>query len=368
MSSLRAAAILLLGSLLVLTGNVVGGAGQIAKFPTQESGYWTCVSGRHKCIYWLDDERVLFNGAHPDEVSVRGDGHREWRHANYVWSLRENRITKLADAQRASLCYSEGFVRYEQFQGDELVVKSGVLGEEKEVERLPNRGIGRARYKHVGWDTDISCGQYLPQTSLELRGHKVALGKGDGFLYLGDGTPSSLTEPVLYFPDGQETGTALPIQRWQLRPATVLRIRPTHTYLVYGPYRRGHLGGIVACPETRHERNLYILTVDGSIKTIVVPALEPLRCYTRRFDLARDGVLAFSGGGHSTDLDRGRLYLLAESTLFEVVRGVVTDYAVSPSGCRIAVGIGSKDDRGRPPNPTYRGHLKVINLCSQGER
>src|SRR5687767_2668722 len=59
-----------------------------SEFPILESGYWTCESGSRRCIYWLDNERIIFNGSRPDDIELTSDGRRVWRHAIYIWNLK----------------------------------------------------------------------------------------------------------------------------------------------------------------------------------------------------------------------------------------------------------------------------------------
>ena len=59
------------------------GMGAIAAttFPIQESGYWSCEDARDRCVYWLDNERIIFNGSDPSDTESTSDGRQVWRHA-----------------------------------------------------------------------------------------------------------------------------------------------------------------------------------------------------------------------------------------------------------------------------------------------
>jgi hypothetical protein len=241
------------------------------------------------------------------------------------------------------------------------------MGREVETPKHVNDRAGSTK-ETTGWNTDLSCGAYLPELPRDLPGHKLGLSKGDGFLYFGDAAPAARTLPILYFPHGAAKGIELPIPRWQLRPVSISRMA-SRSYLLYGPHRERPSSGWNICPKSPVERTIYLLSPDGTVKRILIPAEEALRCYVDRFDVVRAGVLVFKGGGHVRDLDLSRLYLLRKSRLVEVTHGVISDHHASPNGCRLALGISSTDDPKRPTSaPTYRGHLKVIDFCSKGEK
>jgi hypothetical protein len=340
-----------------------------SSFRIQESGYWTCETGPSPCVYWLDDSRVIFNGAKPDDIQQSHDVRRVWNHAIYVWDLNTNAVSKYGDARRATLCYADGYIRYERQEGDETVTYAGPLGKEAEIRRRRmNEPVTQAE-EEIGWNTHLSCGAYLPPLPYPLPGHKIGLKKGRGFLYLGDMTRASKSQPVSYFRDGATKGLDLPMARWQLSPPTVVPSRLDATYLLYGPHRAHQSAGWDLCPKVAISRTIYQLALDGTTSKIAIPAHEKFRCYVSRFDLVRGGILVFKGGGHTRNLDLSRLYLVSNNKIVEVIRGVITDHNVSPNGCRLAVAVSSAKDRWRPSSaPIYRGHLKVVDFCRGGAR
>jgi hypothetical protein len=337
-----------------------------AGFVVRESGYWTCETGPSPCVYWLDDSRVIFNGAKPDDILLSQEGRRVWNHANYIWNLNTNAVSRYGDARRATLCYADGYVRYERQEGDEFVTYAGPIGREAAIRRRAKNEPVRQAEEEIGWNTQLSCGAYLPRSPYPLSGQKIGLKKGHGFLYLGDQTRDSKSKPVGYFRHGASTSLDLPIARWQLSPATVVPSRIDASYLLFGPQRSHQGAGWNLCPEVAVERTLYRLALDGNTSEITIPAHESFRCYVSRFELVRGGVLVFKGGGHTRNLDLSKLYFIDGDKIIEVVRGVITDHDVSPNGCRLAVAVSSAKDARRPSSaPIYRGHLKVVDFCRE---
>lgn len=339
-----------------------------ARFPIRESGYWTCHAGRGHCVYWLDNERIIFNGSEPTDLETLPGGHRqggrrEWRHAIYIWDLKTGEVTKHTDADRASLCHADGYIRYSRTTGDDVVVLAGAIGKEVEVARRKKKEPEETQ----GWNTRFSCGRYRPQTPSSPRGLKVALKEGHGFLDFGAlGPPAERREPVVYFPGDSRAGINLPVARWQLSPVKVVRSDFDDSYLLYGPARRDEGAGVDMCPPNVVERRIYRLTIDGKLSTIPIPAARKLRCYFSFVGVSRAGVLMEVGAGHATNLNASILYLLREGRIEEVARGVAMDEVVSPNGCFLALGISSNADPKKPPSAMSRGHLKVIDFCAKG--
>jgi hypothetical protein len=365
----------LLASLLVLvmnanaTGQVLREVGQklglvAGEFSLQESGYWTCDAGPRDCVYWIDNERVIFNGSHPTDFQKTEDGRRVWRHGVYIWDLRKNTVTKHTDADQGSLCFVDGYIRYRRTEGNDVLTLAGPLGKEVEIERRTKGHYPKPDPQLHGWNTRLSCHRYLPKIDMPLLGSKVALRTGDGFLYFGTMNDPA---PAWYFRDGASHGIELPVQRWKITSGSVTKSDFDDSYIFFGPYRESEKRGINLCPPKPVQRHIYRLTRDGKLSTISIPADPRLRCYVSRYAVLRNGVAIQMAAGHATDLDLSILYLLRRAELREVVHGVVTEKAVSPNGCLLAVGISSNADKRKPISaPTYRGHLKVIDFCPKG--
>jgi hypothetical protein len=332
----------------------------------RESGYWTCYNGPGgQCVYWIDNDQVIFNGSNPTDIETVPDGRRLWKHAIYVWNLKTDRVTRHADADTASLCYVDGYVRYDRVEpNDVLITVAGQLGKETEIYRRKRGEQTKedAPERH-GWDTDLSCHRYQPKIGAPV-GIKVALKQDHGFLYLGGSSTAEQNEPLSYFPSNLGTEIKLGVARWQVRPLTLIRSEFDDSYLLFAPYRERASAGINTCPQAPVERKVYRLTPDGALTTISIPASPKLRCYVSVLGLSRVGLLVQMNAGHATNVDLSVLYVLHGGRIDEVIRGVTPSRAVSPDGCRLALGISSSKDRRKPTTAaTYRGHLKVIDFC-----
>jgi hypothetical protein len=334
-------------------------------FPIQESGYWTCDSGPGECVYWLDNNRVIFNGSHPSEIEKTPDGLRVWTHRIFIWNLKTNAVTRYADADKRSLCVVDGYIHYRRTAGDDVITLAGPIGKEVEIERRKKGEYPKPDPQLHGWNTRLSCHRYLPKVASPLLGAKVALKQGDGFLYFG--STMSDRAPVSYFRDGSTEEVQLPVERWKVTPTTVIRIEFDQSYLLFGPYRESAERGISQCPRKPVERQIYRLTTDGKLSAIAIPADRKLQCHVTRYAVLRDGIVVQTGAGHATNLDLSVSYLLRGGLIREVVRGVVNEYAVSPNGCLLAVGISTDGDNRKPVSGAFvRGHLKVIDFCAKG--
>jgi hypothetical protein len=336
-------------------------------FPIKESGYWTCSMGIRECVYWLDNERVIFNGTNPAEFENGADGQRTWKKQGiFIWNLKTNAITKHADAyaERGSLCVDGGYIRYNRLDGEEVVTLAGTLGKEVEIARRGKGEYPKEDPKLHGWNTWLSCGRYLPNGAPPMLGGKVALKDGDGFLYFGTMNDRAL---VQYFRHGSLVGTELPVERWKVMSTSVMRTEFDDSYVFFGPYRESEKRGTSSCMPKPTERHLYRLTPStGTFSTISIPALPEFRCNVYRYAIVRNGVVIQTGAGHATNLDLSVSYLLRHGKVVEAIVGVVNEQAVSPNGCLLALGISSDRDKRKPVGAFHRGHLKVIDFCAKG--
>lgn len=341
-------------------------------FPIRESGYWTCERLRTHCIYWMDNDRIMFNGVKRGDFEVTSEGRNVPRHAIYVWDLRSGVVTKYADAAKGSLCFVDGYIRYRRIEGDEAVVMAGLLGRENEVERRKRSERGEPdpeesgwNRQEWGWNTDLSCYKHRPPHLEPLAGLKIALKEGHGFLYVGTrDSADDRRKPIVYFTE-KAAQIRLPAMRWQISTSSIRRSEFDNSYVFWG---RAEPDWNDACLRPGAERKIFRLTPDGRTEEISIPANEEVRCHVNYFALVRTGVVVQSGAGHVRNLDLSRLFLLQDGRIKEVARGTVSDQSVSPDGCRMAVGISSNDDPGKPRAALNAGHLKVIDFCAKGER
>jgi hypothetical protein len=212
----------------------------------------------------------------------------------------------------------------------------------------------------------LSCGQYQPQPPYPLVGVKIALKKGHGFLFLGTRkTPSSAKANVQYFQDGSIEAIDLPLQRWQINASEIRPVDFRRAYLLLGDqiYNRSD-----RCVPEGFRRRVYRMSLNGSIESIHLPSRRELRCHveSRGISEVRSGLTVHINTGR---LASSYLYLVRGDQVTTILKGRISSSAVSPNGCKLAVGLSSADDPRRPVTAEfYRGHLKTIEFCGKGER
>lgn len=333
-------------------------------FSIRESGYWTCEGTLTRCIYWIDNERVIFNGARPDDIEIAADGRRTWRHAIYIWNLKTDQVEKYADSTRAALCYADGYVRYSRIEGEDIVVLAGRLGNEVETQRVRKGTSGNTSVRDSTWNTELSCGSYRPlQPPHQLPGRKLALREGHGFLYLGTiETPRDRQEPLLYFQHQSAAGIRLPILRWQARLGEITTTPFRNSYLIYPDQIDGRSD---RCLPEGFSQRIYRLMTDGKVEAIHLPSRKEIRCHidVRGFTEVRTGITARVNTGR---LSTSGLHLVRGDSVTNIVQGWTSNSNVSPDGCRMAVGVSSPSDPRKPVTAEFnRGHLKVIDFCAK---
>lgn len=335
-------------------------------FLIHESGYWTCEGTLTRCLYWLDDERVIFNGSKPDDIELI-DGRRVWRHAIYVWDLKSGKVTKYAESAKATLCYADGHIRYSRVEGDDVVVISGPIGKETETRRI-RRGVShKAKPEDWGWNTELSCDNYRPQPPYPLIGRKIALKRRHGFLYLGTNTlPAEKRRPVTYFQHESKHEITLPVQRWELNSSEIKATDFNDSYLITPTAQIFDKSD--RCVPKNFSRHIYRFTTDGRVETVQLPPHDAIRCYVeiRGFTEVRAGITVRVNTGR---LRTSGLHLIQGRRITLVLRGWTSDSAVSPNGCRMALGVSSPDDQRKPITAEFnRGHLKIVDFCSKEAR
>jgi hypothetical protein len=340
------------------------GLSKKSKFPIRESGYWTCEAPIGGCVYWLDNERVIFNGAKPGDMENLPDGRRVSKHAIYIWNLKTNTVTKYADAAKSVLCYADGHIRYSRKDGSYTVVLAGPFGKEAELSRTHDKDRFDKRGEEFTYLNRFSCKTYKQSEISPLPGARIPLKEGHGYLYLGaSNSPDDHKKSIVYYPPQQPQGITLPLARWQVRSTQIKAIDFRRSYLLIGDqiYNRSD-----RCLPEGFSRRVYRLSLNGQIEAIDLPPRKELRCYVEWGGLneVRVGITAHVNTGR---LDSSYLYLIQNEQLRTIARGRVSDSAVSPNGCRMAVGVSSTNDSHKPVTAEfYRGHLKVIEFCIEG--
>ena len=333
-----------------------------SQFPVRASNFWVCDGGLGHCIYWLNNDQVLFRGTKPGDVVATANGQHRGRSVIYVWGLASGKIIPRVDADVDSLCHDNGYVRYVKIEGDMRIVFAGAVGSEWEIRRYHIKAEPRLDLHEMGWTKDLSCGKHQSRPVHVLEGIKVGLSDGDGFLFFGKRT-AELKTPIHYYRAQSKEPISLPMLRWQISPSDVTPSL-NGSYLLKG-YQIFNSGD--TCVPAGFAQKVYRLWPTGRVETIVLPASDKIRCY-----LDNPHSIHEVQAGLTVQInrsDRARLYLVAGEELREVVRGWIGDAAVSPDGCRMAVGITTEGDPFfQPGSPRYGRHLKVIDFCQKQKR
>ncbi|HKU52148.1 MAG TPA: hypothetical protein VJQ25_06760, partial [Nitrospira sp.] len=319
-------------------------------FPIHESGHWTCLRGRGPCVYWLDNDRVIFNGSRPNDLETTPDGRQVSRHAIYIWDLKGGNVTKYADAERAFLCYADGYIRYERKEPPYTIHIAGTLGKEVEIARTNDKEPSRSE---MAWTNRFTCRTYRQSEISPLPGAKVPLDEGHGFIYLGKSTlgPERM-DPVVYYPEGDQKGIELPIARWQVTSSNITSTEFDNSYILTGKQRSNSSD---RCVPKGFSQRVYRLRLSGTLETISLPPRDALRCIeVGGVREVRIGLSVYVNNGL---IHQSGLYLVDQSRVEKLVSGWVPDAQVSPNGCRLAAGISSEGDPLKPTAPSYRGHL-----------
>jgi hypothetical protein len=304
---------------------------------------------------------VIFNGSRPNDVETLPDGRVVSKHAIYIWDVKSGSVTKYADAERASLCYADGYISYSRKEASQTVHIAGPFGKEIVTPRLEEKEPSNSKSAEMVWVNRFTCKPYRQSEISPLPGTRIPLKTGHGFLYLGVRDPrEERYKRIVYYPGGERAGVELPIERWQVISSGVTATHFNNSYLLAGDQISNSSD---SCVPKGFSRRVYRLSLNGVVETISLPARGELRCYVGAGSVreVRAGMTVYV---HTGLLRNSRLYFIDQGALAELARGWLPVVQVSPDGCRIAAGISSDDDPLKPTSPLYRGHLKVIEFCA----
>lgn len=321
------------------------------------------VAGPWPSLHWIDNDRLLFAGMKTADMAAaiaRKEPNREERFKKlYLWAATTNAVTAHADA--SAVCVAGGVVRYTvrvDRAAGKLVEREGVLGSEKEVEKpLPTADAVRSKF---------TCREHLRQglTPPAPRFRQVVvLREGDGYLDLGPGGGEDYFEQRRTHPrtlrlyQGR-TGRAIELPvTWEeeIAPAQVAYSEYRQAYVLQPQMPRGsQLGRITRWPSDRRLL-VYLVSADGHLETVTFPYRPAEHLIDPR--PTRNGWIL--GGG--TSPKTVALYLFDGAAVKKIESGFVREIAVSPDGCKAAVGIQDKPyEMGTPV------HLKILGLCGEG--
>jgi hypothetical protein len=311
-------------------------------------------------LFWLDDERVLFQGPDGTELE-RDDGFRQALYRLFVWSTRTGELKEGA-RMGGGLCLREGFVRYWRWK-----LKDGEFPRESEWLAGPfgSESIVDEKVtdpKNFNWET---CRPYseLPPRPEWTKGLAVRwLRPEHGLLVLGSADPKEVFKntPISYCPSGEKARCIeLPIKQRESRGFDWVPFKGA--YFIVGDYFQTDLrhprGGINRSPWPKGApMPVWWLYPDGRVEEIKLPAGPWLRNFVFPSQV---GMVTIGEGPTRWEHS---LYLVRGGAGERTIHGLFHTQAVSPDGCKIAV---NHDPKPLETNARNNKHvtLKVIELC-----
>jgi len=321
-------------------------------------------------VYWIDNERLLFEGIKTSDMNVAVANRERDRVKRlkklYLWDKKSGSVRFYAEG--SNLCVSSGVLHYTvrtDKTGGIRIVKRGPLGLEQEGEiALPTKEELSPQGQMARVRGDITCKTYLraelsPPASQGRR--IIVLRDGDGYLDAGpEGTIELVREiratgpgRIKLFRPGNPTPIELPMTLEQ-GPGSPIYSEYLGAYVTFPRPKGSDPGHSTDWPHGL-PFTVYTFKATGQATDIEIP-------YDRLVNIAwvqptRRGWL-FGGGNFYRSLG---LYLFDGTALSRLDAGAVNEIAVAPDGCRAAVAIQNKHlDMGTPIN------LRIFDLCERG--
>jgi hypothetical protein len=329
--------------------------------PIKEAGYELIDNGNQ--VFWLDNDRVLFNGADYNELVPRsGDGRRVPKSALFIWDTRTDRVTRYGDID-GRLCYADGYVNYLYKRGEESnTFREGRLG--AEVDRV----IEKTRKNSDTELNELTCKEFQRK---DFRPNPQQAGRplreGHGFLHLGPWDKLKIVqeyreeEPIHLHPEGGKPPIALPMDKREASHLLLSYSAFNDAYLMYSPIpKSGRVGLITNWPNGKPQP-LYVMRPDGQTTVIDVPYHVSRSGLGNDYWLVRPGVFMISDNRYR-GVEGG--YLVRGGQFVRLMRGSIRAVGVSPDGCKVAVGIQPTDEREQKRSTAAQ--LKMVNVCEGG--
>lgn len=334
----------------------VEGGEPVSPYLIVDSGVWATKSFPGD-VYWLDNERVLFLGSEDGKPVAKE------HEALNVWDTVKDAVT-LQKRNISSLCYRNGIVLLGQKIDNpaggpwEYRFFRGPLGNEQ-----LQRKESKDRLDHLNCRiVEKSPGQGHERRYL-LDGH--------GYLDYGEIRSSDLraNPPVVLVKEDASKRIVLPFGKRQVES------------MEFYPFKRAYfLYGAFLDPSTRIVKSPWPNTVphplwwvmpEGTVSEVLIPPGVWNSGGSLQFTPTMKGVVATYHGGTKSNRDPGTqgVYLIRENGVSRIIiRGFVARIGVSPDGCRVAFSHAPNYEADRRPSGKNRRTLKMINLCSEGDR
>lgn len=324
-------------------------------YEIRESRYLGRPGGIQQDIYWLDNDRVIFIGAKPDDFVEPIAGLKELRYGLYVWNLSTGIVDRHygKDIANGNLCVFQRYVRlsytsdYQRGPVNQNWYSfHGLFGEE-EVVRFDQR-MREEQRNHERMVNRFTCREYKG-SELPTLGYQVTpLLEGE---FVSKDQKQRLSEVVHW-------------KYWPLAGAPIL-LNMTHEVIGVGRYS-AFLDGYVLYEGPRGVefsdtvvRRSWLMDRKGSIRDFTPPSGPWMRGSTIVAPTKR-GLFLLSHAVYSGGNGAAGGYLVLGGEPQRVIAGLPTSFDVSADGCRVALAI-SQWSRDKPVTPW----LKVVNLCTR---
>jgi hypothetical protein len=312
--------------------------------------------GQRDSVFWVNSTKLLFAGMKEADMRAAVGAKISSPEARlkklYLWDLSSPTAQVFADAK--AVCFSDGLVRYAVLR-DEAAGKSyfreGPFGAEREVVESTKPLPKDIQKNYVRNNFECHATKLSELVPVPPRNRRVILLRNkDGYLDVGPDDPikqdSSASNLILYQPKRQE-GVRLSVTRKE--DVAVSRSEYRGAYVLRPASARG-------ADSRTWPKNLplvvYLLWPDGRIESTSIP-YQPSEYLIDPQPVAAGWI--FGGGNFYKS---SGLYFFDGKSVTKLEMGLVHKIAVSPDGCKAAVGIQSKHlEMGTPVA------LKIIEFC-----
>jgi len=329
-----------------------------------DTGYEIIPRTLSPSVYWIDNDRLLFEGINRSEMDAALANREPQRVGRlkrlYLWDDRTGSIRFYADG--AGLCVADGIVHFtvlEDGASGSRIIREGPPGSEKEIrtDERGDRGRADTLYSQLACKT-YARGDLSPPVPPGRR--VVVLREGDGYLRAGPvGIAQRIEElrahgsrHIRLFRPGSSAGIELPFT-----------LEQGPGYPIYSDY----LGAYVTLPQpkgsapgriTSWPRGLpftvYSFSASGETREIIIPYGE-----WGAIAWAQPTSAGWIFAGQGAPTPRAGLFMFGSGAVRKLDSGYVYEIAVSPDGCRAAAAI--KNRLLEIAAPT---NLKVFGLCA----
>lgn len=293
-------------------------------------------------LYWVDNGKLLFLGrtVHTDNSLNRAP--RDASLELLLWDTDLGRLTRLLDVSPdAQLCVGGRFVRLQFKRGTDLVVRSGLFGEPM-VEEVHHGEEGRSL-------NPLTCREYDRRQVRARYGDRALPLISEGEYLLRPALRSN--DPIRYVPNEQEPAIPVP----QIPNRSVLSVPRWSEYLeryVFNAFRPR--------PDPTKGGRVWTLDRAGRAEEVVIPSGPWLASRVVALPIFNGWAFTSTATALNQRPDAAGIYVLRDDMATKVIGGLPHAFAVSSSGCIVAVSIDTRLLREALPI------VHAINVCERG--